>query len=63
MVLCYFEERALEVAEAIGGRAVSLADLESFHPEDGMVLANTTSVGMQPNVDETPISKVSSLSL
>ncbi|KAG2272722.1 hypothetical protein Bca52824_067277 [Brassica carinata] len=50
-------ERALEVAEAIGGRAVSLADLESFHPEDGMVLANTTSVGMQPNVDETPISK------
>ncbi|WZY96241.1 hypothetical protein YC2023_068570 [Brassica napus] len=50
-------ERALEVAEAIGGRAVSLADLENFHPEDGMVLANTTSVGMQPNVDETPISK------
>lgn len=63
MVLCYFEERALEVAEAIGGRAVSLADLENFHPEDGMVLANTTSVGMQPNVGETPISKVSSLSL
>ncbi|KAF3609855.1 hypothetical protein DY000_02051320 [Brassica cretica] len=50
-------ERALEVAEAIGGRAVSLADLENFHPEEGMVLANTTSVGMQPNVDETPISK------
>ncbi|XP_010503257.1 PREDICTED: bifunctional 3-dehydroquinate dehydratase/shikimate dehydrogenase, chloroplastic-like [Camelina sativa] len=50
-------ERALELAEAIGGRALSLADLDSFHPEDGMVLANTTSMGMQPNVSETPISK------
>ncbi|XP_010438963.1 PREDICTED: bifunctional 3-dehydroquinate dehydratase/shikimate dehydrogenase, chloroplastic [Camelina sativa] len=50
-------ERALELAEAIGGRALSLADLDSFHPEDGMILANTTSMGMQPNVSETPISK------
>ncbi|KAF3547761.1 hypothetical protein DY000_02003717 [Brassica cretica] len=50
-------ERARELAEAIGGRALSLTDLDTFHPEDGMVLANTTSVGMQPNVDETPISK------
>ncbi|CAH8361575.1 unnamed protein product [Eruca vesicaria subsp. sativa] len=50
-------ERALELAEEIGGRALSLEDLDNFHPEDGMVLANTTSMGMQPNVDETPISK------
>ncbi|KFK38074.1 hypothetical protein AALP_AA3G066400 [Arabis alpina] len=50
-------ERARELAEAIGGRAISLADLDDFHPEDGMVLANSTSMGMQPNVDETPISK------
>ncbi|KAL0699390.1 hypothetical protein Bca4012_055512 [Brassica carinata] len=50
-------ERALELAEAIGGRALSLTDLDNFHPEDVMVLANTTSMGMQPNVDETPISK------
>ncbi|EOA30170.1 hypothetical protein CARUB_v10013287mg [Capsella rubella] len=50
-------ERALELAEAIGGRALALADLDSFCPEDGMVLANTTSMGMQPNVSETPISK------
>ncbi|KAL1211835.1 Bifunctional 3-dehydroquinate dehydratase/shikimate dehydrogenase [Cardamine amara subsp. amara] len=50
-------ERAVELAEAIGGRALSLTDLDNFHPEDGMVLANTTSMGMQPNVDETPISK------
>ncbi|KAL0719864.1 hypothetical protein Bca4012_069188 [Brassica carinata] len=50
-------ERAVELAEAIGGKALSLTDLDNFHPEDGMVLANTTSMGMQPNVDETPISK------
>ncbi|XP_010486143.1 PREDICTED: bifunctional 3-dehydroquinate dehydratase/shikimate dehydrogenase, chloroplastic-like [Camelina sativa] len=50
-------ERALKLAEAIGGRALSLADLDSFRPEDGMILANTTSMGMQPNVSETPISK------
>ncbi|CAH8356704.1 unnamed protein product [Eruca vesicaria subsp. sativa] len=50
-------ERALELAEAIGGRALSLEELDSFHAEEGMVLANTTSIGMQPNVDETPISK------
>ncbi|CAD5322254.1 unnamed protein product [Arabidopsis thaliana] len=50
-------ERALELAEAIGGKALSLTDLDNFHPEDGMVLANTTSMGMQPNVEETPISK------
>ena len=58
MSCCVFEERALELAEAIGGKALSLTDLDNFHPEDGMVLANTTSMGMQPNVDETPISKV-----
>ncbi|KAJ4837009.1 hypothetical protein Tsubulata_044429 [Turnera subulata] len=49
--------RAKEIAVAVGGDAISLADLENFHPEDGMVLANTTSIGMQPKVDETAISK------
>lgn len=48
-------ERARELANIVGGDAVSLAELESFLPEDGMILANTTSIGMQPNVDETPI--------
>lgn len=42
----------------IEGDALSLADLENFHPEDDMILANTTSIGMQPKVDETPIVKV-----
>ncbi|KAL9363969.1 hypothetical protein Peur_041842 [Populus x canadensis] len=51
------QERAKELAETIGADAVSLADLDNFHPEYGMILANTTSIGMQPKVDETPISK------
>ncbi|KAM6590688.1 hypothetical protein CsatA_013293 [Cannabis sativa] len=49
--------RAKELADTIGGEALSLADLQDFHPEDGMILANTTSIGMHPKVDETPISK------
>ncbi|THU61587.1 hypothetical protein C4D60_Mb07t24890 [Musa balbisiana] len=50
-------ERARELANLIGGHALTLAELETFHPEDGMILANTTSIGMQPNVNETPIRK------
>lgn len=54
-------DRARELADVIGGDALALSDLDSYHPEDGMILANTTSIGMQPKVDETPISKVYSL--
>ncbi|XP_027348707.1 bifunctional 3-dehydroquinate dehydratase/shikimate dehydrogenase, chloroplastic-like [Abrus precatorius] len=50
-------DRARELADVIGGDALALADLDNYHPEDGMILANTTSIGMQPKVDETPISK------
>ncbi|CAL0313947.1 unnamed protein product [Lupinus luteus] len=50
-------DRARELADVIGGDAIALADLDNYHPEDGMILANTTSIGMQPKVDETPISK------
>eukprot|EP00268_Persea_americana_P020096 TRINITY_DN20350_c0_g1_i4.p1 TRINITY_DN20350_c0_g1~~TRINITY_DN20350_c0_g1_i4.p1 ORF type:complete len:560 (+),score=104.85 TRINITY_DN20350_c0_g1_i4:223-1902(+) len=50
-------DRARELANLVGGDAITLKDLNSFHPEDGMILANTTSIGMHPNVDETPISK------
>ncbi|KAJ7980194.1 Bifunctional 3-dehydroquinate dehydratase/shikimate dehydrogenase, chloroplastic [Quillaja saponaria] len=50
-------ERARELANTVGGDALALADLDNYHPEDGMILANTTSIGMQPKVDETPISK------
>lgn len=37
---------------------MTLAEVENFHPEEGMVLANTTSVGMKPKIDETPMAKV-----
>ncbi|KAA8527502.1 hypothetical protein F0562_034783 [Nyssa sinensis] len=50
-------DRARELADTVGGDALSLSALESFHPEDGMILANTTSIGMHPKVDETPVSK------
>ncbi|CAK9145507.1 unnamed protein product [Ilex paraguariensis] len=50
-------DRARELADTVGGDALSLNELLNFHPEDGMVLANTTAIGMHPKVDETPISK------
>lgn len=56
-----FIDRARELADVIGGDALALGDLDNYHPEDGMILANTTSIGMQPRVDETPVSKVCSL--
>lgn len=58
-----FEERARELADIVGGQALSLAELSTFHPENGMILANTTSIGMQPKIDETPAPKVSLLEL
>ncbi|PON85561.1 hypothetical protein TorRG33x02_187100, partial [Trema orientale] len=30
---------------------------ENFYPKDGMILANTTFVGMKPRIDDTPIPK------
>lgn len=51
-------ERAKELADKVGGQAMTLDEVENFHPEEGMVLANTTSVGMKPKIDLTPISKV-----
>ncbi|XP_057960560.1 bifunctional 3-dehydroquinate dehydratase/shikimate dehydrogenase, chloroplastic-like [Malania oleifera] len=50
-------ERAKELADKVDGQAMTLSEVENFHPEEGMVLANTTSVGMKPKIDETPISK------
>ncbi|XP_011627391.1 bifunctional 3-dehydroquinate dehydratase/shikimate dehydrogenase, chloroplastic isoform X2 [Amborella trichopoda] len=50
-------DRAKALASLVGGEAISLGDLESFHPDEGMILANSTSIGMHPNIDETPISK------
>ena len=53
------EERGKALADAVDGEALPLEELNSFKPVmTGMVLANTTSVGMHPNVEDTPISKV-----
>ncbi|KAF8776504.1 hypothetical protein HU200_003215 [Digitaria exilis] len=49
--------RAEELANIIGGSALTMAELENYQPEEGMILANATSVGMYPNVDETSLSK------
>ncbi|KAJ4749954.1 Shikimate dehydrogenase (NADP(+)) [Rhynchospora pubera] len=50
-------ERAVRLANSIGGQALRLSDLATFHPEEGMILANATALGMYPNVDGTPIPK------
>ncbi|XP_010240938.1 PREDICTED: bifunctional 3-dehydroquinate dehydratase/shikimate dehydrogenase, chloroplastic isoform X2 [Nelumbo nucifera] len=52
-------ERAKQLANVIGGEAIPLDELGDFHPENKMILANATPIGMQPKVDETPIPKKS----
>ncbi|KAG7969052.1 hypothetical protein I3843_07G011000 [Carya illinoinensis] len=49
-------DKAKQLASKVGGEAITLAELENFHPEDGMILANTTSVGMKPKIESTPLS-------
>ncbi|KAF3785944.1 Bifunctional 3-dehydroquinate dehydratase/shikimate dehydrogenase [Nymphaea thermarum] len=48
---------AKSFASSIGADTITMAELEDFHPEEGMILANATPVGMQPNIQETPIPK------
>ncbi|XVF30845.1 hypothetical protein REPUB_Repub16aG0092800 [Reevesia pubescens] len=50
-------DKAKELASEIGGQALTLAELNNFYPEEGMILVNTTSVGMEPRINETPLSK------
>ncbi|KDP23583.1 hypothetical protein JCGZ_23416 [Jatropha curcas] len=50
-------EKAKELASKVGGQAMTLDELRDFHPEEGMILANTTSVGMKPRIDDTPLPK------
>ncbi|XP_050384135.1 bifunctional 3-dehydroquinate dehydratase/shikimate dehydrogenase, chloroplastic-like [Argentina anserina] len=50
-------DKAKILADKVGGEAITLAELANFKPEAGMVLANTTSVGMKPRTDQTPIPK------
>ncbi|KAI9099122.1 hypothetical protein K1719_024889 [Acacia pycnantha] len=50
-------EKGRELARNVGGEAIALSDLKDFHPEQGMILANATSVGMKPNIHLTLIPK------
>ncbi|XP_043709233.1 bifunctional 3-dehydroquinate dehydratase/shikimate dehydrogenase, chloroplastic-like [Telopea speciosissima] len=50
-------DRAKALALSVSGEALPFQDLGSFCPEKGMILANATSIGMQPNSDKTPIPK------
>jgi 3-dehydroquinate dehydratase/shikimate dehydrogenase len=50
--------RAKELADAVGGEAIQLEKLSEFRPETGMVLANSTSIGMQPDINQSPLPKV-----
>ena len=57
--LFIWKERAKALADAVDAEALTLEELNSFKPVmTGMILANTTSVGMHPNVEDTPITKV-----
>ncbi|KAL2942282.1 Bifunctional 3-dehydroquinate dehydratase/shikimate dehydrogenase chloroplastic [Bienertia sinuspersici] len=50
-------EKAVDLANNIGGRVIRMGELDEFAPEEGMILANATPVGMHPNIDEMVISK------
>ncbi|XP_042067532.1 bifunctional 3-dehydroquinate dehydratase/shikimate dehydrogenase, chloroplastic-like isoform X1 [Salvia splendens] len=50
-------ERAKALAEAVSGEAMPYECLNGFRPEKGMILANSSAIGMEPNEDQTPISK------
>ncbi|EPS64912.1 dehydroquinate dehydratase/ shikimate dehydrogenase, partial [Genlisea aurea] len=50
-------DRGRELAGIVGGEAISLAELGSYRAESGMILANTTSIGMAPRVEESPVPK------
>ncbi|XP_058076132.1 bifunctional 3-dehydroquinate dehydratase/shikimate dehydrogenase, chloroplastic-like isoform X2 [Magnolia sinica] len=50
-------ERAKALAHAVAGEARPYEEKDSFCPEKGMILANATAVGMQPNSGQTPVAK------
>ncbi|KAL5561576.1 hypothetical protein UlMin_031323 [Ulmus minor] len=50
-------ERAKALAAAVSGEALPYECLDSFYPEKGMILANASAIGMEPNTDESPVAK------
>ncbi|KAK7855505.1 bifunctional 3-dehydroquinate dehydratase/shikimate dehydrogenase [Quercus suber] len=49
--------RAKVLADAVSGEALPYECLKRFCPQEGMILANASAVGMEPNTDQTPVSK------
>ncbi|XP_057782428.1 bifunctional 3-dehydroquinate dehydratase/shikimate dehydrogenase, chloroplastic-like isoform X2 [Salvia miltiorrhiza] len=50
-------ERAKALAAAVSGEALPYECLNEFRPEKGMILANSSAIGMDPNPQQTPICK------
>uniref|UniRef100_A0A6N2M9I9 shikimate dehydrogenase (NADP(+)) n=1 Tax=Salix viminalis TaxID=40686 RepID=A0A6N2M9I9_SALVM len=50
-------ERARALAKAVSGEALPYESLDRFRPENGMILANASAIGMEPNSDQSPVSK------
>lgn len=57
------KERAKALARAVSGEALPYESIDRFLPENGMILANASSIGMEPNTNQSPVSKVISPSL
>lgn len=51
-------ERAQSLARAVSGEALPIEQLNTYCPENGMILANCSAIGMEPDVHLTPVSKV-----
>ncbi|XP_076899470.1 bifunctional 3-dehydroquinate dehydratase/shikimate dehydrogenase, chloroplastic-like [Bidens hawaiensis] len=50
-------ERAQSLARAVSGEALPIEQLDTFCPQNGMILANCSAIGMEPDVHLTPVSK------
>ncbi|KAL9430812.1 hypothetical protein AB3S75_026079 [Citrus x aurantiifolia] len=50
-------ERAKALADAVSGEALHFEYLHEFFPEKGMILANASAIGMEPNSDQSPVPK------
>lgn len=52
------KERAKALAQSVSGEAFPIESLGTFCPENGMILANASAIGMEPKINETPVPKV-----
>ncbi|XP_076883675.1 bifunctional 3-dehydroquinate dehydratase/shikimate dehydrogenase, chloroplastic-like [Bidens hawaiensis] len=50
-------DRAESLARAVSGEALPIEELDTFCPENGMILANSSAIGMEPDVHLTPVPK------